>query len=145
MSTATPPSSVPLKTVLSHVIVPILMGLVMAAAYLGGFHKPAPHHVPVAVVGQAETAGPIAAKVQHALGDATLVDSTTTTWLSLWNGVGAKPAASNVNAMRGQTVGNAAWPGLANHNATTKKFVANNAWGRPHFVYDVFGVFTPPV
>ena len=70
MSTATPPSSVPLKTVLSHVIVPILMGLVMAAAYLGGFHKPAPHHVPVAVVGQAETAGPIAAKVQHALGDA---------------------------------------------------------------------------
>mgnify|MGYP002653700685 CR=1 FL=1 len=70
MSTAHPPTAqAPMRTVLSHVIVPILMGLIMCAAYLGGFHKPSPHHVPVAVVGQAQQAGPLAAKVQDAFGD----------------------------------------------------------------------------
>ena len=70
MSTAHPPTAqAPMRTILSHVIVPILMGLIMCAAYLGGFHKPSPHHVPVAVVGQAQQAGPLAAKVQDAFGD----------------------------------------------------------------------------
>lgn len=63
------PARTPLPTVLSHVVLPVLMGVIMAFAYLGGFHKPEPHALPVAVVGQAETAGPVAAKIQQALGD----------------------------------------------------------------------------
>jgi hypothetical protein len=58
-----------LKTVLSHVIVPILMGLVMAVAYLGGFHKPVPNHVPVAIVGNAQQVAPLVSGLKAALGD----------------------------------------------------------------------------
>ncbi|NYJ74342.1 hypothetical protein [Allobranchiibius huperziae] len=68
-----PQQVVPMKTVLSHVLVPIVMGLVMAAAYLGGFHKPAPHNVPLAVVGTTQQAQPIADALQHAVGDAATV------------------------------------------------------------------------
>ncbi|MDF8265196.1 hypothetical protein [Luteipulveratus flavus] len=60
---------VPMRTVLSHVAVPILMGLVMAVAYLGGFHKPSPHEVPLAVVGPTQQVQPIAAGLEHQLGD----------------------------------------------------------------------------
>ncbi|WP_040634972.1 membrane protein [Mobilicoccus pelagius] len=63
------PEPVPMRTVISHVVPPILMGLVMTLAYLGGFHKPEPHGVPVAVVGSAATAGPVAAQIRSATGD----------------------------------------------------------------------------
>lgn len=63
------PEPTPLRTVLSHLLLPVLMGAIMAAAYLGGFHKPDPHHLPVAVVGSAEQAGPVAAAIQQAVGD----------------------------------------------------------------------------
>ncbi len=63
------PQPVPMRTVVSHIVPPILMGLIMALAYLGGFHKPDPHGIPVAVVGNAATAGPIAARIQSATGD----------------------------------------------------------------------------
>lgn len=59
-----------MKTVLSHVVVPVIMGLAMALAYLGGFHKPAPHGLPVAVVGSAQEAGALAAGLQQKAGDA---------------------------------------------------------------------------
>lgn len=55
-----------MRTVISHLIVPLLMGLIMTVAYLGGFHKPEPKGVPVAIVGSVQTAGPIAAQVQSA-------------------------------------------------------------------------------
>ncbi|MEH0109626.1 hypothetical protein V6N00_07895 [Tersicoccus sp. MR15.9] len=63
------PTRLPMSTVISHIAVPIVMGLVMALAYFGGFHKPEPHDVPVAIVGQAQQVGPVAAQVQLALGD----------------------------------------------------------------------------
>ncbi|NNG37668.1 hypothetical protein HJ588_00045 [Flexivirga sp. ID2601S] len=59
----------PLGTVISHVALPVLMGLIMAVAYLGGFHKPAPHDVPLAVVGSTAQAQPVASAMQQALGD----------------------------------------------------------------------------
>lgn len=60
----------PLRTVLSHVVVPVIMGLAMALAYLGGFHKPAPHALPVAIVGSAQEAGSVAAGLQQKAGAA---------------------------------------------------------------------------
>lgn len=63
------PQPVPMRTVISHIWVPIVMGLVMALAYLGGFHKPEPHGIPVAIVGNAATAGPVAAQIRSATGD----------------------------------------------------------------------------
>lgn len=65
-----PENPLSMKTVLSHVVVPVIMGLAMALAYLGGFHKPAPHGVPVAVVGSAQEAGAVAAGLQQKAGDA---------------------------------------------------------------------------
>ncbi|AKU18547.1 hypothetical protein [Luteipulveratus mongoliensis] len=58
-----------MRTVLSHIAVPVLMGLVMAVAYLGGFHKPAPHDIPLAVVGPTQQVQPVADNLQRALGD----------------------------------------------------------------------------
>jgi hypothetical protein len=34
-----------------HILVPVLLGVGMTLAYLGAFHEPSPHHLPVAVVG----------------------------------------------------------------------------------------------
>ncbi|GAA4187483.1 hypothetical protein GCM10022288_12540 [Gryllotalpicola kribbensis] len=34
-----------------HVLVPVLLGIGMTLAYLGAFHQPSPHHLPVAIVG----------------------------------------------------------------------------------------------
>jgi len=34
-----------------HILVPVLLGIGMTLAYLGAFHEPSPHHLPVAVVG----------------------------------------------------------------------------------------------
>lgn len=60
---------VPLRTVLSHAAVPVLMGLIMAVAYLGGFHQPQPHAVPLAIVGPTQQVQPIATAAHKALGD----------------------------------------------------------------------------
>ena len=68
-----PQQVAPMRTVLSHVLVPIVMGLVMAAAYLGGFHQPVPHNIPLAVVGTTQQAQPIADALQRAVGDAATV------------------------------------------------------------------------
>lgn len=46
-----------------------LMGLIMAVAYLTGFHKPEPHHVPLAVVGPQAQAQAVATRLQAALGE----------------------------------------------------------------------------
>lgn len=64
------PVRVPMRTVLSHLAIPIVMGLAMALAYLGGFHRPVMHHLPVAVVGTPAQAGAAAAQIQAATGDA---------------------------------------------------------------------------
>jgi len=69
MADAPSPTIPPLRTVILHVLLPVLMGAIMTAAYLGGFHKPDPHHLPVAVVGDAQHAGPVAAAVQQGVGD----------------------------------------------------------------------------
>ncbi|MGW2916981.1 ABC transporter permease [Streptomyces angustmyceticus] len=42
--------------VLTHLITPLLMCIGMGLAYLGGFANPAPHHLPVAVVGSGRSA-----------------------------------------------------------------------------------------
>ncbi|SNV16938.1 YhgE/Pip C-terminal domain [Dermatophilus congolensis] len=62
-------SRVPMRTVLSHMTIPVLMTLVMALCYLGGFHRPEPHHLPVAIIGPVNTAGPVAAGLQQATGE----------------------------------------------------------------------------
>ncbi len=72
MSTTSPHSPanpVPVATVISHMVPTFLMGLFMAFAYLAGFHKPEPHHVPLAVVGPQAQAQVVAQKLQTALGD----------------------------------------------------------------------------
>ena len=34
-----------------HILVPVLLGIGMTLAYLGAFHQPSPHHLPLAIVG----------------------------------------------------------------------------------------------
>lgn len=63
------PTRIPMRTVLSHMAIPLLMTLIMALAYLGGLHRPEPHKLPVAVVGPVATAGPVAAGLQQVAGD----------------------------------------------------------------------------
>ena len=72
-ATAVHPTRAPMRTVLSHIVVPMIMGLVMAVAYLGGFHKPTPHELPVAVVGSSASAQQFAHGLQDKLGDAVAV------------------------------------------------------------------------
>ncbi|SEE73588.1 hypothetical protein SAMN05428954_3685 [Streptomyces sp. 2112.3] len=45
-----------LRHVLTHLITPLLMCVGMGLAYLGAFANPAPHHLPVAVVGSGRSA-----------------------------------------------------------------------------------------
>ncbi|MFJ3959187.1 ABC transporter permease [Arthrobacter sp. NPDC090010] len=45
------PSGKSWGSILLHLLIPLVMGAGMAFAYLGGFHAPAPHNVPLAVVG----------------------------------------------------------------------------------------------
>ena len=52
-----------LRHVLTHLLTPLLMCLGMGLAYLGAFASPAPHHLPVAVVGS----GPSATAFAHTL------------------------------------------------------------------------------
>lgn len=68
MSTTSGPS-VPMRTVLSHVAVPLLMGAVMALAYLGGFHQPDPHGLRVDVVGSGPQAAVVTDQLQRTFGD----------------------------------------------------------------------------
>ncbi|QMU76069.1 hypothetical protein GXW83_10305 [Streptacidiphilus sp. PB12-B1b] len=53
-----------LRHVLTHLLTPLLMCLGMGLAYLGAFASPAPHHLPVAVVGS----GPSATALARTLG-----------------------------------------------------------------------------
>ncbi|MFW0792764.1 hypothetical protein AAFP30_03015 [Gordonia sp. CPCC 205515] len=62
-------SSVPMRTVLSHIAVPLLMGAVMALAYLGGFHKPDPHDLRIDIVGSTTQTAVVTDQLQRALGD----------------------------------------------------------------------------
>ncbi|WP_127781743.1 hypothetical protein [Rhodococcus sp. X156] len=55
--------------VLSHALVPVLLGVVMAAAYVGGFAKPDPQQVPVDVVGDAPQATALVESLRGTLGD----------------------------------------------------------------------------
>ncbi|RIX36784.1 hypothetical protein D3M95_00825 [Corynebacterium falsenii] len=67
--TTTTPERLPLTTVMNHALTPIIMGVLMALAYFGGFHNPQPHEVPVAVVGAPDVAGPVSADLQAVLND----------------------------------------------------------------------------
>ncbi|MEJ3405828.1 hypothetical protein WDJ51_13890 [Rathayibacter sp. YIM 133350] len=40
------------KALVSHIVIPLFLATGMALAYLGAFHAPSPHNLPVAVVGQ---------------------------------------------------------------------------------------------
>ncbi|GAA1911880.1 hypothetical protein [Streptantibioticus ferralitis] len=51
MAGNTPPCAI--RHVLTHLLTPLLMCVGMGLGYLGAFGDPAPHHLPVAVVGQA--------------------------------------------------------------------------------------------
>lgn len=67
------PGSVPstaLRPVLTHLLVPVLLGLGMALAYLGGFHQPGPHHLKVGVVGSSAQQQVLAQQLKDHLGDA---------------------------------------------------------------------------
>ncbi|WP_022881434.1 ABC-2 transporter permease [Gryllotalpicola ginsengisoli] len=46
-----------------HILVPVLLGIGMTLAYLGAFHEPTPHHLPVAIVGQGAQAQVFAEKL----------------------------------------------------------------------------------
>lgn len=59
-----------MRTVLSHIAVPLLMGAVMALAYLGGFHHPSPDHLRIDIVGSGKAAVATTEKLQAAFGDA---------------------------------------------------------------------------
>ncbi|MGV9858236.1 hypothetical protein ACWDTD_06250 [Gordonia sp. NPDC003425] len=63
------PHALPIKTIASHVAVPLVIGFVMALAYIGGFHKPDPHDVRVDVVGAGPQTAITAQSLQQTLGD----------------------------------------------------------------------------
>ena len=54
------------RTLLTHLITPLFLGTGMALAYLGAFHAPSPHHLPVAVVGQGEQTAAFAQSLNDA-------------------------------------------------------------------------------
>lgn len=64
-----PAPALPLRVIASHVVVPLLIGAVMALCYLGGFHAPQPHDVRVDVVGSGARNAVVAEKLQQGLGD----------------------------------------------------------------------------
>jgi hypothetical protein len=59
-----------LRPVVTHLLVPVLLGVGMALAYLGGFHQPSPHHLQVGVVGSSAQHQLLAQQLQDHLGDA---------------------------------------------------------------------------
>ncbi|GEE02349.1 hypothetical protein nbrc107696_27950 [Gordonia spumicola] len=66
---ASPTPALPLKTIASHVVVPALMGVVMALCYLGGFHKPDPHELRIDVVGPPAVTARVSDALSTELGD----------------------------------------------------------------------------
>ncbi|WP_328732111.1 ABC transporter permease [Streptomyces caniferus] len=57
-----------LRHVLTHLITPLLMCIGMGLAYLGAFANPAPHHLPVAVVGSGRSAQLLAQSINDKAG-----------------------------------------------------------------------------
>ncbi|WP_411134601.1 ABC transporter permease [Streptomyces sp. C10] len=57
-----------LRHVLTHLITPLLMCIGMGLAYLGAFAHPAPHHLPVAVVGPGRSAQLLAQSINDKAG-----------------------------------------------------------------------------
>ncbi|MFF3542685.1 ABC transporter permease [Streptomyces platensis] len=57
-----------LRHVLMHLITPLLMCIGMGLAYLGAFAHPAPHHLPVAVVGSGRSAQLLAQSINDKAG-----------------------------------------------------------------------------
>ncbi|MFF4339639.1 hypothetical protein ACFY00_06845 [Kitasatospora sp. NPDC001540] len=58
-----------LRHVLTHLVTPLLMCLGMGIAYLSAFHAPAPHQLPVAVVGQGPQTQVLAQTLKDKAGD----------------------------------------------------------------------------
>ncbi|GAA2083489.1 hypothetical protein GCM10009759_01670 [Kitasatospora saccharophila] len=69
MSSLSAVSRPALRHVLVHLVTPLLMCLGMGIAYLSAFHAPAPHRLPVAVVGQGPQAQALAQGLQDKAGD----------------------------------------------------------------------------
>ncbi|WP_189273105.1 hypothetical protein [Kitasatospora griseola] len=69
MSSLPAASRLALRHVLTHLVTPLLMCLGMGVAYLSAFHAPAPHRLPVAVVGQGPQARELAQTLQDKAGD----------------------------------------------------------------------------
>ena len=59
-----------LRTVLTHLLLPILMCIGMGLAYESAFHAPSPHHMKVAVVGSGPQADVLAQTLKDTAGDA---------------------------------------------------------------------------
>ncbi|MFF4696833.1 ABC transporter permease [Streptomyces chattanoogensis] len=57
-----------LRHVLTHLITPLLMCIGMGLAYLGAFANPAPHHLPVAIVGSGRSAQLLAQSINDKAG-----------------------------------------------------------------------------
>ncbi|MFT4042285.1 MAG: hypothetical protein QM673_03900 [Gordonia sp. (in: high G+C Gram-positive bacteria)] len=68
MSAVSAPA-LPIKTIASHVAVPLVIGFVMALAYIGGFHKPNPHDLRIDVIGSGAQTAVLAQTLQQDLGD----------------------------------------------------------------------------
>ncbi|ARF59602.1 hypothetical protein B1H19_21200 [Streptomyces gilvosporeus] len=57
-----------MRHVLTHLITPLLMCVGMGLAYLGAFADPAPHHLPVAIVGSGQSAQLLAQSINDKAG-----------------------------------------------------------------------------
>ncbi|GAA4660996.1 hypothetical protein [Gordonia humi] len=66
---ASPSPALPVKTIASHVVVPALIGVVMALCYLGGFGRPDPHELPVDIVGPVSSSQQVGQELSATLGD----------------------------------------------------------------------------
>ncbi|TMD11414.1 MAG: hypothetical protein E6J00_14025 [Chloroflexi bacterium] len=70
----------------------------------------------------------------------TIASATDSTYLTVWPG-GTRPQTADLNAARGQTVGNLVFAGLS--GGGTAAFY--NALGTPQLVLDLAGYFGPVV
>lgn len=68
-STAPPRPLAGAAQIMSHVWLPLMMGLVMALAYFGGFHQPKPDDLPVAIIGDTQQVQPIVDALHASLGE----------------------------------------------------------------------------